>query len=570
MSRKRIVILVLALVVTAAGGALGVRALGRRRSPKPARTHTVQRGDVEIKVTETGTIEPLKKVEVKSKVGGRIARLLVKEGERVPAGALLAEIEPTEINSRVDQIRAQLDGAKARLAQTGRNVTYQKSQTVSSVRQAEEALRSARARLRVAETEDRAQPDLTASAVAQARANLQAAHDALTLLKNSTHPQVAVQARSSHDEARVGAENARRNLDRQMALQARGYVPEQVVESARADLAAAKARLDQAKKRLDLLAEQHRLELADAQSRVTQAEAGLKSAEANGAQVAIRTEEVQAARAAVAQAEAQLKGAQSGTEQDRMRQDDVAEARASLRQLENQLREVLVRQQDTRLIAPMAGVVTKRYLEEGELVASGSEGFSSGTPVVQIADLSRMLVKLSVNEVDVHRIAAGLPVEITIDAARGVTFAGRVTQVSPAAQSAAGAGGGQQPGQQESGGRPGGVIRFAVEVGVDRADTRLKPGMSARCTIVIARRRGVLRLPTDGVSGDNPGATAQVVTKGVKEGKPADVVTRRPVTLGLKGDNFIEILTGLREGERVKPVPFTGPKRQSLDVIEID
>ena len=56
---------------------------------------------MEIKVTETGTIEPLKKVEIKSKVAGRITRLLVDEGSRVNAGQVLAEIDPTEINSQV-------------------------------------------------------------------------------------------------------------------------------------------------------------------------------------------------------------------------------------------------------------------------------------------------------------------------------------------------------------------------------------------------------------------------------------------------------------------------------------
>src|SRR5262249_24934392 len=89
-----------AALLLAGGGWCAVSA--PRAAPEPAaRFETVRRGDVEVLVTETGTIEPLKKVEVKSKVAGRISRLLVDEGLRVRAGQLLAEIDPTEINSQV-------------------------------------------------------------------------------------------------------------------------------------------------------------------------------------------------------------------------------------------------------------------------------------------------------------------------------------------------------------------------------------------------------------------------------------------------------------------------------------
>src|SRR5207302_9779740 len=106
----------------------------------------------------------------------------------------------------------------------------------------------------------------------------------------------------------------------------------------------------------------------------------------------------------------------------------------------------------------------------------------SGTPSLQVSDLSRMLVKISVNEVDVQKIRPDLPVEITIDAARGVVFRGRITRVAPAALGS-GSASGENPQAQQPGSR--GVIRFAVEVTVDHPDSRLKPGMSAKCAIVV-------------------------------------------------------------------------------------
>src|SRR5437868_13569570 len=77
---------------------LGIRAV-LKAEPKTERSITVQRGAVEIKVVETGTIEPLRKVEVKSKVGGRVLRLFVDEGAAVRQGRILATIDPQESNS---------------------------------------------------------------------------------------------------------------------------------------------------------------------------------------------------------------------------------------------------------------------------------------------------------------------------------------------------------------------------------------------------------------------------------------------------------------------------------------
>jgi HlyD family secretion protein len=500
---------------------------------------------------------------VKSKVGGRVQCLTAAEGELVRAGQLLGAIEPTEIDSQVEQIRAQLAGARAHLAQARRGVRYQEEQTHAAIRQAEEAVRAAEARFSSAQEESRAQPQLAASAIAQAEAALKSAQDGLALLVNATHPEALVQARSNCDEARAAAQAARRNLDRQRQLAARGFASQQAVDAAQAELATAAARLEQARKRLDLVAEQHRLEIADAENRVAQARAALENARAGQAQVAIKRHEVLAAGAAVDQARAQLEAARSGTQQDRMREDDVAQAQAAVAQLEQQLREFQVRQQDTHLVAPMAGVVTRRYVEPGELVTSGVSTFSLGTPLLQIADLSRLLVRLAVNEVDVQQIQPGLPVEITVDGAAGQLFHGRVARVAPAALA------GEAPRMGESGpaaaGATGSVVRFAAEVVTDQPDPSLKPGMSARCRIIIARRKGVVRVPTGCVTQDDAVAQVEVLTRLQRDGKTVVTFAPRPVVVGLRGDSHAEILSGLLPGDQVKAPLYTGPPRKGME-----
>src|SRR5436305_2256729 len=112
----------LAVVGITAGVISAQRAL--KPQAKPIRAETVQRGDVEIKVVETGTIEPLRKVDVKSKAGGRISKLFVDAGAIVQQGQVIATIDPQEVNSQVEALRAQMAGAQARVEASQKSATY--------------------------------------------------------------------------------------------------------------------------------------------------------------------------------------------------------------------------------------------------------------------------------------------------------------------------------------------------------------------------------------------------------------------------------------------------------------
>ena len=88
-------------------------------------TTAVVRGDLMITAEATGTVEPIRKVEVKSKASGEVLRLHVDIGDRVEPGALLAELDPRDVRNEFDQAEADLDVARARLeisqAQLGRS-----------------------------------------------------------------------------------------------------------------------------------------------------------------------------------------------------------------------------------------------------------------------------------------------------------------------------------------------------------------------------------------------------------------------------------------------------------------
>ena len=89
------------------------------------RTVTIARGDLTAQVSATGQIEPILKVEVKSKASGQIITMPVEEGDRVERGSLIARIDETETRNAYEQALADLEVAKATVSQTASNIKRQ-------------------------------------------------------------------------------------------------------------------------------------------------------------------------------------------------------------------------------------------------------------------------------------------------------------------------------------------------------------------------------------------------------------------------------------------------------------
>ena len=179
-----------------------------------------------------------------------------------------------------------------------------------------------------------------------------------------------------------------------------------------------------------------------------------------------------------------------------------------------------------RIIAPAAGVVIARGVEEGETVVGGTSAFGGGTALFTIADLSTLIVKAAINEVDIGKVKRGDQVALTVDAFPGDTAHGVVRLVPPAAR------------QQER------VRVFDVEVEVTGGQRFLRPGMTANVRISGPLRRDVVRVPVEAVL--------------LQEGKP--IVYRiagsgpQPVavTLGLSDLFYVELIgSGLAPGDSI-------------------
>ncbi|MDZ7360599.1 MAG: efflux RND transporter periplasmic adaptor subunit [candidate division KSB1 bacterium] len=127
MKKKSIITLVILATVLVAGYFLWPRQPAEK--PMAAgmmqRTTAIKRGNLAAMVSATGKVEPIKKVEVKSKASGQIMTMPVEEGDRVKRGDLIARIDETDLRNAYEQAVADLDVAKATVAQTSSNVKRQ-------------------------------------------------------------------------------------------------------------------------------------------------------------------------------------------------------------------------------------------------------------------------------------------------------------------------------------------------------------------------------------------------------------------------------------------------------------
>lgn len=182
-----------------------------------------------------------------------------------------------------------------------------------------------------------------------------------------------------------------------------------------------------------------------------------------------------------------------------------------------QLDQIRTRLAYTVIAAPVDGVVTEKRVEAGDLVASQTRLFT-------VAEVSTLVVRVGVSELDVVRIAVGDAVSIMLDAFPGRTFAGTVRRVFPSAD----------PGTR--------LVPVEVALLGSEADA-VRPGFLARVTFAVGAHDDVLLVPAAAVIGAGGSRAVFVLDNGT--------AVRRTVTTGLTSQGRVEIVAGLAGDERV-------------------
>jgi HlyD family secretion protein len=241
---------------------------------------------------------------------------------------------------------------------------------------------------------------------------------------------------------------------------------------------------------------------------------------------------------------------------------EVAEAnfqssRAQLEQARAGLQEAKDNLAKTRLTAPITGRVVRLAVEEGEVAVPGTFSRETGL-LMTIADLSVILAKVQVDETDVIRLKARDSVEVNIDAYPDTTFSGQVTKISHSAKLTA---------TQTASGSNDRAVDFDVEITLKSPPEDIRPDLSCTARIVTDTRNHALsipiialtvrdheKVPNESETGPRVDTLRERFTKREAEGVfivREGLATFRPVKVGVAGDDYFEVLDGIREGETI-------------------
>lgn len=233
---------------------------------------------------------------------------------------------------------------------------------------------------------------------------------------------------------------------------------------------------------------------------------------------------------------------------------EIAQEKANLESARHSLKEVTI-------VSPMAGVVTRRNVEEGEIAIMGTLN-NAGTTLLTIADLSTIETELEVDETEVTHMKLGDKAKVTLDAFPDTSFTGEVTEMgnSPIVSGASAA-------QQG--------VDFKVIVTILDTIPKVRPGLSADAEITVAAKKDALTIPIQSLTArrrrdlkgykapvDSTKADTTKTGAGEKEIEGVFAVKGgkaqfRPVKVGISSQKYFEVVSGLEAGEKIVSGNFT-------------
>ncbi|MCL4832310.1 MAG: efflux RND transporter periplasmic adaptor subunit [Caldilineaceae bacterium] len=471
---RRFIVTLIVLALLGAAGWYGYQRYQAAQAAAAAipayETVPIERGSINSTVSATGSIDPEAQVSLSFRGAGRVDQVLVTVGQAVEAGQLLAQLDVTDASLAVEQSDIALQISRAQLA---------KMENPPS----DNDIAGAQAAVTVAQ-----------ASVASGEASL-------------------ASAQASYRQLLAGASAAER------------AVQESQIRQAEANVRQAQQAYDQVRNspNVGALPQAAQLEQATIAYEVAQSQYAVSQAGANEAQVASSLAQIAQAELSVRQARSNLLTAQNSLEKllEGPDAEDLEIARAQVRQAELSRKQAENTLNNSRLSAPISGIISQVNIRQGELYGS------SALPAVVLTDLNSFHMTVLVDEIDVRQVQVGQTVRLSLDALPDADISGSVTSVSPTARDV------------------GGVVAYEVEIVPDPTDAPLRAGMSATAIITTAQVDNVLLVPNRYIQLDRESGRAFV------QKLVGDVPTLQEIDMGLRNDRFTQVLAGLSDGDAI-------------------
>jgi RND family efflux transporter MFP subunit len=463
----------------------------------------------------TGTVEPIREVDVQAELAGKVAWVGPEVGDHVGRGQALVRLDTAFASAGVRQSAAAERAARARYSQSQVGLRLTRDQTASQLVQAEKSMEAARNRLRQAKTAADLTRKRVEDTIKQAQIAVQQAQSQLADVRAGARSQEIAQAQARVDQARAAARLAKLSLDRQEALLKSGAVAQAQVDAAQVQHETAVGNQRVAEQALDLAKEGARTEQVRlAELQVAQAQNALTQAEAQRGQIELAERDVRAAEVALDQAEESVRLARAEQARITATEQDVKAAEAAVGQAEAASSYSRTQVAKHVIYAPISGVVAARNVDPGE-------GAVPGMSLLRIVNLNPVRVNAEASELQIDRMRVGQQAEVSIDALSGRQFVGTITDIAPQSQQ--------------------GKRIYIVRVQVPNEQGVLRAGLFARVDIITALHQDAVLVPRDALMerGDTRVVYAVVNNK----------VQVRKVKLGAAEDSRVEVVKGVRGGD---------------------
>ena len=497
-------------------------------------------------VEATGQVESASAIKLNFKSAGRLEKIFVKEGDIIKAGAKLAQLESRALGSQVADARARLAQAQAdydKLMAGASEIDIQISE--NSVAQKEQSLITAINTLAFTEAKQTTElTNLKTAALDTLKSEVVTAKGALEEINNTladpdAEDTLAIKNRTILKTAEnnyttavdlINQSQTKNNLlnllsgseeifltldDLKTALSSVAQALSDTMNVLEATLTSA----DLSETELDTL----KTNIKTQQTKISSSLTNVQTAKSNlNSKITYYEDQVTYYENAVKDAESALSIAQAQLELKKSpaRSFEIQSGRAKIDQTRANLYLALANLGEAQIIAPVNGIITKKGFEVGEQT-------SLATPVLEMIGETKLQIQVNVPEADIAKIKLSQNVAITLDAfGPDKKFMGQVIFIDPAETKI-----------QD-------VVYYQVKIQFMSGAEEIKPGMTANLTIYTDSRDNVLVVPSRAVKSRDGEKYVEILTAEKN-------VTQKTVTVGLKGNEGIEILSGLNEGEEV-------------------
>lgn len=515
MLRNRRIWLVGLLLIVVVGGALAyytatTSASETASDEQELQTTVVRRGEIIISAIGAGTVIPASEIQLSFGGSGVLQELLVRVGDEVLAGEVMARLDDTDAQEALQNSQLQLKQAEmktdASVTETG--VSFDDI----SVEQARLNLETAQSNL-----DELLNWEPDEDEIALAEANLSAAEASY----NAARGQEAANS-SNITVNNISVDQAERNLASAQETWDTAYDPGrdwELGDPRRADrLEAERAAADEA--------------LLRAQESLTIAQANLNAAVSSTSSSSSAN-----ARSNLLSAELNLEAARTGPTED-----EIEAAELAVRQAELNLQQALLNRESNALTlaqSQLSVAAAEHALEETELIAPGdgtvmainaSVGESVSGAIIILADLEQPLIEVYLDETDLNMVGLGYEVEVVFDALPDEVFTGQVVQIDPQLTTSSGVT----------------AVRALVQLNPDSfaKPQTLPVGLNATVEVIGGRAENALLVPVEALRELSAGEYAVFV---MEDGEPK----LRLVDVGLMDFTFAEIVSGLELGDTV-------------------